>query len=94
MGERDETISLTYIALSSFKCIKIAVTKSYLINCITALKFVLINYMCLIIESFVSSLKPAGAKCASRDEVCQAHFSSLCNNPINLPCLGNDIIVK
>ena len=40
VGERDETISLTYIALSSFKCIKIAVTKSYLHNCVTALKFV------------------------------------------------------
>ena len=40
MGERDEIISLTYIALSSFKCIQIAVTKSYLINCVTAIKFV------------------------------------------------------
>ena len=40
VGERSETISLTYIALSrtSFKCIKIAVTKSYIINCVTALK--------------------------------------------------------
>ena len=30
------------IALSriSFKCIKIAVTKSYIINCVTALKYV------------------------------------------------------
>ena len=36
VGERDEMISLTFIALlSSFKCIKIAVTKSYLINCVS-----------------------------------------------------------
>ena len=58
MRERGETISLTHIALSriSFKCMKIAVTKSYIINCVTALKFVLINYMHLIIESHLSHL--------------------------------------
>ena len=42
MGEGGETVSLTYIALSriSFKCIKISVTKRYIINIETALKFV------------------------------------------------------
>ena len=65
MGERDERISLTYIILLGFKCIKILVTKSYkLCNCtgIWLNQLYVFDYL----ESFVSSLKREGAKCALR----------------------------
>ena len=80
-GERGETINLKYIALSSisFKCIKIAVTKSYITNCvINCTKICLIQLHAFDNrKSFVLSLITAVAKCASRDEVCLAHFSRI-----------------
>ena len=97
VGERGETISLTYIALSRirFKCIKIAVTKRYIINIETALKFVWINYMHLITGSHLSHRDKVCLKgCSVSGTIQQNNPGNLCNNPINLPCLGNDIIVK
>ena len=65
MGERDERISLKYIILSGFKCIKILVTKSYKLWYCTGIclnQLYVFDYW----ESFVSSLKTEGAKCALR----------------------------
>ena len=80
-GERGETISLKYIALSriSFKCIKIAVTESYITNCVLNCTDICLNQLHAFDnwKSFILSLITAGAKCASRDEVCQAHFSRI-----------------
>ena len=80
-GERGETISLKYIALSklSFTCIQIAVTKSYITNCVLNCTKICLNQLHAFDnwKSFVLSLITAEAKCASRDEVCQAHFSRI-----------------
>ena len=74
-------INLKYIALSSinFRCIKIAVTKGCITNCVLNCIEIRLNQLYAFDnwKSFVLSLITAEAKCASRDEVCRAHFSRI-----------------